>query len=93
MTETQPAFKPWTPEEIVDLVSSSDVAISPDGGLVAFTVAPGSKKGEHQERTIWLSRNGAAAAPFTTGLFDDNSPVWSPDGSQLAFLSDRKERG
>ncbi len=28
---------------------------------------------------------------LTTGLYDETSPVWSPDGSQLAFVSNRTE--
>ncbi|QHW00570.1 S9 family peptidase [Spirosoma endbachense] len=28
---------------------------------------------------------------LTTGIFDETSPVWSPDGSQLAFVSNRSE--
>jgi len=28
---------------------------------------------------------------LTTGLYDESSPVWSPDGSQLAFVSNRTE--
>ncbi len=28
---------------------------------------------------------------LTTGLYDETSPVWAPDGSQLAFVSNRSE--
>jgi dipeptidyl aminopeptidase/acylaminoacyl peptidase len=28
---------------------------------------------------------------LTTGIYDETSPVWSPDGSQLAFVSNRTE--
>ena len=28
---------------------------------------------------------------LTTGLYDETAPVWSPDGSQLAFVSNRTE--
>lgn len=33
--------------------------------------------------------NGENAKPLTTGLADDMWPVWSPDGSKLAFSSNR----
>jgi dipeptidyl aminopeptidase/acylaminoacyl peptidase len=93
MPQSPDAFRPWTPEEIVDLVSPADPVISPDGTKIAFTVMAGGRKGEHPERTIWLSRDGQPAVPFTTGLFNDSAPVWSPDGSRLLFISDRKVRG
>ncbi len=34
-----------------------------------------------------------APRQFTSGQWHDHSPRWSPDGTRLAFLSDRAERG
>ncbi|MGH2559039.1 MAG: prolyl oligopeptidase family serine peptidase [Thermomicrobiales bacterium] len=84
---------PLTPEELADRLVPSDARISPDGRHVAFTVAPAGRKGEHPEQAIWLSRDGAPAEPFTSGIAGDEAPRWSPDGSKLLFLSDRAERG
>src|SRR4051794_37598264 len=87
------SIEPLTPAELADRLTPSDPRISPDGKLVAFRVAPMGKKSEHAEGAIWLSRNGEAATQFTSGVANDRSPRWSPDGSRLVFISDRAERG
>jgi dipeptidyl aminopeptidase/acylaminoacyl peptidase len=84
---------PLTPHELADRLTPTDPRISPDGTMVALVVSAMGKKGEHAERAIWLSRNGEAAVQFTSGVANDRSPRWSPDGKKLLFLSDRAERG
>ncbi|MEA2524616.1 MAG: hypothetical protein QOF73_1843 [Thermomicrobiales bacterium] len=84
---------PLTPEEIADRRVPADPQVTPDGRLVAFTVAAASQKGEHKEQAIWLSRDAGAAEQFTSGTAEDADPRWSPDGSRLLFVSDRAERG
>ena len=84
--------KPFTPEEIANRLIPNDPRISPDGLHVAFTVSAASKKGEHQEQAIWLSGNGEPAKAFTSGVANDHNQRWSPDGSRLAFISDRADK-
>lgn len=55
-------------------------AISPDGSQIAFTY-----KGD----LFTVSSNGGDALPLTIHEAHDFMPVWSPDGSQIAFASDR----
>ena len=44
----------------------------------------------HGQRDIWtVPAGGGASRQFTDHSAMDVSPVWSPDGSELAFLSDR----
>ena len=84
-----------TVEALVDLSLPSDPQISPDGRWVAAPVAPASKRDKHATSAIWLAAAGGGqpARQLTTGLANDNHPRWSPDSSQVAFLSDREERG
>ncbi len=55
-------------------------SISPDGSTIVF-----SFRGD----LYWVSSGGGAAAPLTVHEAYDTAPVWSPDGSKIAFASDR----
>jgi Tol biopolymer transport system component len=55
-------------------------ALSPDGNEIVF-----SYKGD----LFKVPANGGAATPLTLHEAYDATPVWSPDGKQIAFASDR----
>ena len=57
-----------------------DSAISPDGSTIAFT---------YQGDIYTVAATGGEARQITTWAGRDLRPVWSPDGSALAFASDR----
>ena len=57
-------------------------ALSPNGETIAFTY-----KGDIY--TVPVS--GGKATQLTTHSAHDTRPVWSPDGSRIAFASDRTE--
>ncbi len=66
---------------VVDLVSDSDLAYSPDGKEFAFT----SERGDHS--FIGIYRNPGTPLQFLVPTTNrDSSAVWSPDGLQVAFL-------
>ena len=59
-------------------------SLSPDGRLIAFSDgAPGMRE------IYVISRDGQAAHRITDHPADDYRPLWSPEGSHLAFLSTR----
>lgn len=91
------AGKPLTPERIAELKVPADPRLSPDGERIAFVLQEDSKAEEHERTAIWIvpfdGDSLSDARQFTTGLWHDSSPRWSPDGRQLALLSDRAERG
>lgn len=81
-------------ETAVTATTVADVQISPDGQTIAYVTTPASKDGEFPESAIWLvCADGGAPRRFTTSEAADGAPRWSPDGTAIAFLSDRKKRG
>jgi dipeptidyl aminopeptidase/acylaminoacyl peptidase len=92
--EQTPANAPklLIPEASLNLRSISDVQFSPDGSRVAFVVAE-PPKGERRARHIWLyEKESGTVRQFTFSAKDESSPRWSPDGKQLAFLSNRDDQ-
>ena len=84
-----------TADLIVDLALLADMALSPDGRQVAYTVKPVGKQAEHPLSALWLAPLDGSVPPrrLTAGTAEDRLPLWSPDGCYIAFLSDRAERG
>ena len=84
-----------TAEMIVDFAVPQELDISPDGTQVAYTLASNSKKEEHATSSLWVATTDGSrpARQFTRGDVEDHKPKWSPDGSQITFLSDRDKRG
>jgi dipeptidyl aminopeptidase/acylaminoacyl peptidase len=82
-------------EAIVETLAPGDPQLSPNGNLVIWTASPYGKTGDFPESSIWIAASDGSDSgrQFTFGETNDTSPRWSPDGSCIAFLSDRKERG
>ena len=83
-----------TADDLYALAMVSDVQVSPDGSRAAYVVTRLDREQNDYRSAIWVApTSGQAASPaarqFTAGLKKDTSPRWSPDGSLLAFVSNR----
>jgi dipeptidyl aminopeptidase/acylaminoacyl peptidase len=65
-----------------------DMDLSPDGKLIAVTEQTGGASGAD----IWVIdwQRAGVATRLTLDPADDLNPIWSPDGTRIAFTSYRK---
>ena len=84
----------------VDLLKINGVSaprISPDGSRVAYTVSEVKMEKDKEWKSvthIWvMPTGGGKARQYTRGEKSSTAPEWSPDGTMIAFLTDREKDG
>ncbi|MEO8025958.1 MAG: S9 family peptidase [Bryobacteraceae bacterium] len=79
-----------SPSDVFELRTVADPQISPDGKQVAYIVNFADIRTDTRFSNLWLVNfDGTGNRPITSGNYHDTTPRWSPDGSRLAFISDR----
>ena len=81
-----------TAEDLYRFEIVSDVRISPDGEHMIYSQQRVDSKTEKKYTNLWIvSTSSGKTRQFTFGDQVDKQPRWSPDGSQIAFISNRKD--
>lgn len=81
-----------TAEDLYRLQLVGDAQISPDGQHVVYLQQWVDEEAEKKVANLWIAPvEGGEAQQFTRGEQRDRHPRWSPDGKQIAFLSNRSD--
>jgi dipeptidyl aminopeptidase/acylaminoacyl peptidase len=84
------AGRPMTIDDLLAVKAVSDPQVSPDGKSVVYVVTELDRATDKSNSDLWLVPTvGGEPRRLTTAPGTDSHPRWSPDGTQIAFASDR----
>ncbi len=93
LAATVAAAQPLTIEDYATMPAISSPLLSRDGKHIVYGVTHADMERSAYQSDLWLiDADGSNNIQLTHGTATNNHPRWSPDGSKIAFLSDRDAR-
>jgi len=96
LQDVSTAGEVFTPKDALNIKRCREARISPSGEWIAYTVSVPRKADEEPggaySELYLVSVKTGEVRPFITGTVNISSPRFSPDGSQIAFLTKRGEK-
>ena len=79
-----------TAMDLFSVQTAGDPQISPDGSKIVYVRSFADAQSDRRYSNLWIINfDGSDDRALTSGNYGDNSPLWSPDGTRLAYISDR----
>jgi len=90
VTAAQAQKRAFTIEDLYRIKSISDVHVSPDGRSIVYVVSASDLARAKRTSHIWvMDVDGRNARQLTSGDKSSSSPLFSPDGRWIAFISSK----
>jgi dipeptidyl aminopeptidase/acylaminoacyl peptidase len=85
--------RPVTPADYASVATATEVAVSPDGKLVAYCLATWDEKADNRRTDLWVTTTDGKGAPrkLTSARANDRHPRWAADGSAVYVLRNVKQ--
>ena len=90
VAQIKPSDTLFTVERYLDYETAGSPRISPDGNQVAFARRSVDRMKDSWETTLWIMNADGSNLRF---LVKGSDPVWSPDGTRLAYLGQGEPAG
>lgn len=80
---------PFTPEDVFAMQWLHSADLSPNGEQVVYALSTYNPETDKDETQLWLLDVASDQTRQLTHTANNSQPVWSPDGREILFVSDR----